>query len=286
MSDAKSFCRFSLAAVIALLVLSTAWDARANGCKPIGKVCSTPISCCSGNCAKPISKKATALFGICCATGESVCGTSCKNLSSDNQNCGTCGKTCAANETCVNKVCTCVRNCMGKSCGDDGCGGSCGTCDGVCDQGTCVTTTTTTSTVTTTITTTSTTLEADLSLGKVASVPAISQCVTSSVTFTVTLHNGGPGTATGVEVTDEVMPPFTCISGSTSHGTYSCATGKWSVGDLLSGSDATLGIMTQANCCDASSTTYHNTATVTAADQTDPDSGDLTAMASVFFACD
>ena len=34
---------------------------------------------------------------------------------------------------------SCVANCAGKSCGDDGCGGSCGTCDAgsTCDAGTC-----------------------------------------------------------------------------------------------------------------------------------------------------
>ena len=40
---------------------------------------------------------------------------------------GTCG--CAAGETCEAGVCeACVPNCMGVTCGDDGCGGSCGEC--------------------------------------------------------------------------------------------------------------------------------------------------------------
>jgi len=39
----------------------------------------------------------------------------------------------------VPAACACVPQCAGKTCGDDGCGGTCGTCagDGVCVDGTC-----------------------------------------------------------------------------------------------------------------------------------------------------
>jgi hypothetical protein len=34
---------------------------------------------------------------------------------------------------------SCIPYCSGKSCGDDGCGGSCGTCQGTCNIGQCIT---------------------------------------------------------------------------------------------------------------------------------------------------
>ena len=42
-------------------------------------------------------------------------------------------KTCEEGLSCVPEAesgCACVPDCEGKTCGDDGCGGSCGTCDG------------------------------------------------------------------------------------------------------------------------------------------------------------
>jgi hypothetical protein len=46
------------------------------------------------------------------------------------------GESCSAAGTCQ----ACVANCAGKSCGDDGCGGTCGACAGntVCNGGACV----------------------------------------------------------------------------------------------------------------------------------------------------
>ena len=57
--------------------------------------------------------------------------------------------TCPTGKTCNNGVCvdntTCTPSCTGKTCGDDGCGGSCGSCNagetcnaaGTCETGTC-----------------------------------------------------------------------------------------------------------------------------------------------------
>ena len=127
-------------AVIAAFVWSR--DVRADPCKPDNQTCATNMSCCNRNCAKPIFSRGRALFGLCCPSGDAVCGNSCVNLSTDNSNCGACGKTCAANETCVGRACTCVPNCAGKECGGDGCGNSCGSCTvfQTCDTttGTCV----------------------------------------------------------------------------------------------------------------------------------------------------
>ena len=99
MKDAKSLCRMALLALVTSTALLVSTDGYAGGCKPNNQVCATPQSCCSRNCAKAITKKATALFGLCCAPGAKL----------------------------VNGAC-CTPNCAGKNCSSDGCGGSCGTC--------------------------------------------------------------------------------------------------------------------------------------------------------------
>jgi len=73
--------------------------------------------------------------GTACIDGECV-GTTCvpdcngKDCGEDGCGgvCGTCnaGETCTASGICQGSVCT--PNCAGKSCGDDGCGGFCGEC--------------------------------------------------------------------------------------------------------------------------------------------------------------
>jgi len=155
MLDARSFCRTALLALVASIMLLVSTDARAGGCKSNGTVCSTDISCCSRNCAKPVAKKSSrpAMFGLCCAPRQRVFN-------------GTC--------------CTPATSCPAGSCGmvSDGCGGTlnCGGCDAsecltcvsnacvskctseeVCDDaGNCETTTTTTTTTTMASTTTTT----------------------------------------------------------------------------------------------------------------------------------
>jgi uncharacterized repeat protein (TIGR01451 family) len=156
-------------------------------------------------------------------------------------------------------------------------------CDdgGMCASGVCETTTTTTTSSTTT-----TTGVADLGLTNSASPTQIFGCMTSSVTFTVKVHNFGPDTATGVEVTDQVTSPLSCQGSTPTQGTYDCGTGVWMVGTLADGGEATLPLMTEANCCAASGSHQNNTATITASDQPDSNSTNDEAMASVFFACD
>jgi len=41
-----------------------------------------------------------------CNSGLTLCGRYCKNLQSDSENCGACGKVCPAGTTCVDGVCT------------------------------------------------------------------------------------------------------------------------------------------------------------------------------------
>jgi len=129
----------------------------------------------------------------------------------------------------------------------------------------------------------------DLSLAKTV-VPTPPATTSGSgngpITFTVTLHNAGPAAATGVAVTDLLNPSlFVYDSSMATPGTYNQMNGVWSVGALASGSDGTLTIMAHENGCHSFGTTGSNTATVTAKDQTDPNSANNTAMASVIFGC-
>lgn len=79
----------------------------------------------------------TACLALGCTTihapddgGERDGGScSCVGRECGDDGCGaTCGS-CSAGETCVDGVCgDCPRSCTGRECGDDGCDGSCGTC--------------------------------------------------------------------------------------------------------------------------------------------------------------
>src|SRR5687767_14016379 len=86
-----------------------------------------------------------------CPTGQTECvsgGTaSCKTLASDPANCGACGRTCSAGQSCIGGQCQCpsgTASCSG-SCVDlksnashcGACGIACGT-GTVCSNGTCV----------------------------------------------------------------------------------------------------------------------------------------------------
>jgi hypothetical protein len=63
---------------------------------------------------------------------QSVCGIS--------TNCGSCASTkVCQNGKCITKAVSCIPECSGRSCGDDGCSGSCGECaqDQLCEAGLC-----------------------------------------------------------------------------------------------------------------------------------------------------
>jgi len=56
------------------------------------------------------------------------CVPDCLGRECGDNGCGAvCGR-CAANEVCEDGLCVCVPACAGKDCGDDGCGGECGAC--------------------------------------------------------------------------------------------------------------------------------------------------------------
>jgi len=58
--------------------------------------------------------------------------------------------------------------------------------------------------------------------------------------YIITATNKGPGTATGVQVTDILPAGLTFNSYTASQGTYNSGTGIWNVGTLLNGASATL----------------------------------------------
>jgi uncharacterized repeat protein (TIGR01451 family)/fimbrial isopeptide formation D2 family protein len=107
---------------------------------------------------------------------------------------------------------------------------------------------------------------ADLSVTK--TVSSLMPAVGSNVTFTVTLNNSGPSNATGVSVLDQLPSGYTFVSATPSQGTYNSSTGFWTVGSLNKSSNATLQIVARVNA----SGVYANTAQVSAANETDPDS--------------
>jgi|GEM_PF-2195234 len=74
---------------------------------------------------------------------------------------------------------------------------------------------------------------ADLELTKTSSSPVVRPGDT--LTYTLTLVNKGPGTANGVVVRDVIPAGLTFVSATTATGSYSNATGLWTVGNIAPG---------------------------------------------------
>ncbi len=71
---------------------------------------------------------------------QPICVPDCMGRVCGDDGCGgSCGA-CEAGELCAGGQCLCVPDCAGRWCGDDGCGGSCGVCPAftACEQGACV----------------------------------------------------------------------------------------------------------------------------------------------------
>ena len=107
---------------------------------------------------------------------------------------------------------------------------------------------------------------ADLAITKTVSPTAPN--VGDTVTYVVTLTNKGPDTATDITATDVLPTPgLTLVSATPSLGTYDSGTGLWSIASLANLGQATLTLNAVVN----TSTPETNTATITGADQFDPD---------------
>ncbi len=110
---------------------------------------------------------------------------------------------------------------------------------------------------------------ADLSLTQTVSNTALS--LGDTVTFTIALNNSGPANATGVKVKDLLPSGINFTNATSSIGTYNNQTGIWDVGNVASGSNATL-TLTGTIVNAASASAYTNVAEIVAAKQFDPDS--------------
>ena len=98
----------------------------------------------------------------------------------------------------------------------------------------------------------------------------------TNVTFTVTAHNNGPNSATGVVVTDGLPAGLTPFSATPSAGTTYSA-GVWTIGPLANGGTATLSIVATVN----TTAPVVNTATKTAETEVDPNTGNDSASVTV-----
>jgi uncharacterized repeat protein (TIGR01451 family) len=103
----------------------------------------------------------------------------------------------------------------------------------------------------------------------------------ATVTYTIQVTNNGPGTATGIEVTDLLPAGVTYSSHLASQGSYVSGTGVWTVGTLANSAFANLTLVATVDAGTGGST-ITNTATVSASDQQEAvpadnsDSADIT----------
>jgi uncharacterized repeat protein (TIGR01451 family) len=117
--------------------------------------------------------------------------------------------------------------------------------------------------------------QADLGVTKTVSNAA--PVIGSTITFTVTVSNAGPGTATNVTLSDLLPSGLTFVSATPSQGSYNSATGAWIVGSVAPSSSATLVIAAQLTV----PAPVTNTATITHADQLDPNTANNQASVTV-----
>jgi len=114
-------------------------------CGRCGNACGSGYSCVAGRCimtAEPVNP-------IACRLGQTLCGTTCVNLDTDENNCGECGNVCRSGYSCSNGRCAslacgegqtlCGTRCVNleineENCGE--CGNACGSTR-VCLNGEC-----------------------------------------------------------------------------------------------------------------------------------------------------
>ena len=106
---------------------------------------------------------------------------------------------------------------------------------------------------------------ADLSLDK--SVNDATPSLGENITFTLTVSNAGPDTATGVTVEDILPAGLTYVSDN-GGGAYNSGAGIWTPGSILNGATASLQIVARV----VSTENVNNNAQIMSSDQVDPDS--------------
>src|SRR5207244_11559024 len=100
--------------------------------------------------------------------------------------------------------------------------------------------------------------------------------VGDTITFTVKLSNTGPSSATNVQLQDLLPAGLAFVSSSASQGSYDSTFGTWTVGTVNNTASATL--LLSARVVSANAQT--NTASVSHADQFDPNPGNNSSSAT------
>ena len=122
---------------------------------------------------------------------------------------------------------------------------------------------------------------ADLSVVKLASPNPV--IVGSNITYTITVANNGPDTASSVTVTDNLPATTTFVSCNSTGGGVCGGSGNnrtVTFTSMGSGTSAVITLVTQVNCNVANGTTITNTASVSSLTP-DSESGNNSSMASV-----
>ncbi len=101
-----------------------------------------------------------------------------------------------------------------------------------------------------------------------------------TATFTVTVTNLGPSAATGVRVEDALPAGLSFVSATPSQGSYDPGTGLWTIGNLAASGAGAVATLTVSATVDSDAGAT-NQASLDALDQTDPNSGNNQAEASV-----
>ncbi len=91
----------------------------------------------------------------------------------------------------------------------------------------------------------------------------------STITYTVTVTNNGPATATVIQIADALPLGVTYVSDTPTQGSYDSISGDWIVGSLANSASATLTIQATVDAGTAGST-ITNTASVSFLSQSDP----------------
>jgi uncharacterized repeat protein (TIGR01451 family) len=99
----------------------------------------------------------------------------------------------------------------------------------------------------------------------------------STITYTLSVHNAGPDAAQNVSVND-VLPSGAAYVSDDSSGAYDHATGAWTVGQLASGATSTLVITVTDEAI--AGVVVTNSASIAHSDSSDPNSGNNTADVS------
>ena len=115
---------------------------------------------------------------------------------------------------------------------------------------------------------------ADLALTKTVNNPTPN--VGDTITFTVTLTNAGPVTATSVEVSDLLPAGLSFVFANPSQGSYDPASGLWDVGSVSAGASQTLLVGATV----VSPKRQKNKAKISHADQVDPHKSNNSASAT------